>query len=172
MLPNICSRYERMRCSRIKQHNYRRVLDQKHINGNIRCFPCFLYSNMVDSSTSIVLLGSNRNRVGSTGRCRCSCSSLIGTWARIQASIGKMTILSTSIALSFSLHWVLRSQGPLNILTSTSRSLEIVWALNHLTLQGRESLSSRLWSRLILRLDRTEHRSSCRYSNTWSGATA
>jgi hypothetical protein len=129
---------------------------------------CFLYSNMVDSSTSIVLLGSNRNRVGSTGRCRCSCSSLIGTWARIQASIGKMTILSTSIALSFSLHWFLRSQ---NILTSTSKSLEIVWALNHLMLQGRESLSSRLWSRLILQLDRTEHRSSCRYSNTRSGAT-
>jgi hypothetical protein len=32
--------------------------------------------------------------------------------------------------------------GPLNILTSSSRSVEIVGALNHLELQIRESLSS------------------------------
>jgi hypothetical protein len=32
--------------------------------------------------------------------------------------------------------------GPLNILTSSSRSLEIVGVLNHLALQSRESLSS------------------------------
>jgi hypothetical protein len=29
---------------------------------------------MVDSPTNIVLLGSNKNRVGSTGRGRCSCN--------------------------------------------------------------------------------------------------
>jgi hypothetical protein len=31
----------------------------------------------------VVLLGSNRNRVGSTGRGRCSCSGLVTTSARI-----------------------------------------------------------------------------------------
>jgi hypothetical protein len=112
---------------------------------------------MVDSHTSIVLLGSNRNRVGSMSRGRCSCSSLIGTQAWIGASIGKMAFLSTSIALLFSLHWVLCSQGPLNILTSSKRSLQIVGVLNHLMLQGRKSMSSWLQSWLILQLNRMEH---------------
>jgi hypothetical protein len=68
MLPNIYSRYERMQCSKIKQHNCRSVIDEKRTNGNIQSFLGFLHSNMVDSSTSIILLGSNKNRVGSTGR--------------------------------------------------------------------------------------------------------
>jgi hypothetical protein len=112
------------------------VVDVKYTNDNIMCFLCFFYSNMVDSPMSIFLLGSNRNRVGSTGRGRCSYSSLIGTRALIGASIGKMTFLFTSIALPFTLHWVLSSRGPLNILTSRSRSLKILGALNHLTLRG------------------------------------
>jgi hypothetical protein len=95
---------------------------------------------MVDSSMSIVLPSSNRNRVGSTGRGRCSYSGLIQ--AEIGAPIGKMTFLSTSIALPFRMHWVLSSLGPLNILTSSSRNLEIVGVLNDLTLWSRESLSS------------------------------
>jgi hypothetical protein len=39
----------------------------------------FFHSHMIDPTTGIVLLGSNRNRVGSTGRGRgrCSCSGLI-----------------------------------------------------------------------------------------------
>jgi hypothetical protein len=79
MLPNICSRYEIMRCSRIKQHNYRSVIDEKYTNDNIRSFLCFFHDNMVDSPTSVVLLGSNRNRVApqvgvgvaATGRLTC-----------------------------------------------------------------------------------------------------
>jgi peroxiredoxin len=97
---------------------------------------------MVDSPMSIVLSSSNRNRVGSMGRVRCSCSRPIRAWAQIGASIGKMTFLSISTTLPFSLHWVMTSLGPLNILTSSSRSLEIVGALNDLTLQSRQSLSS------------------------------
>jgi hypothetical protein len=172
MLPNICSRYERMQCSKIKQHNSKSVIVEKHTNDNIRSFLGFLHSNMVDSSASIVLPTGNRNIVGSTGRGRCSCSSLIGTQTRIGLSIGKMTFLSTSMALLFNLHWVLSSRGPLNILTSSSRSLEIIGAFNHLTLGCRESLSSSLWSRLILRLNSMEHRSSCRCNNTCSRAIA
>jgi hypothetical protein len=97
---------------------------------------------MVDSPSCIVLPGSNRNRVGSMGRGRCSCSGLIRGRAWIRASIGKMTFLSISIALLFSLHWIMGSLGPLNNLISRSRGLEIVGALNHLTLWGRESLTS------------------------------
>jgi hypothetical protein len=96
---------------------------------------------MVDSPASIVLLDSNRNRVGSTCRCRCRCSCL-GMSARVGALVGKMSLLAIDIALPFRLHWVLSSLGPLNILISSSRSLEIVGALNDLVLQSRESLSS------------------------------
>jgi hypothetical protein len=78
MLPNICSRYERMRCSRIEQHYCRSVVDEKHTNDNIRSFLRFFHSHMIDSPMGIVLLGSNRNIVGSTGRGRCSYSGLIG----------------------------------------------------------------------------------------------
>jgi hypothetical protein len=52
---------------------------------------------MVDSSTSIVLLGSNRNRVGSTSGGRCSSSSLIDTGAQIGVSVGVMSLLSTVV---------------------------------------------------------------------------
>jgi hypothetical protein len=81
MLLNICSRYKRMRCSRIKQYNYRSVVDEKHTNDNIRSFLHFFHDHMIDSPMGVVLLGSNRNRVGSIGRSRCSCSGLISTSA-------------------------------------------------------------------------------------------
>jgi hypothetical protein len=84
---------------------------------------------MVDSPMYIVLFGSNRNKVGSTGRCRCRCSCL-GMSAWVGSLVGKMPLLTTGIALSFKLHWVLSSLGPLNILISSSRSLEIVGELN------------------------------------------
>jgi hypothetical protein len=50
--------------------------------------------------------------------------------------------------------------GSLNTLIPSSRSLEVVGALNHLTLRGREFLSScvRPWQKL--QLSRLEHRSS------------
>jgi hypothetical protein len=105
---------------------------------------------MVDSPTSIVLLGSNRNRVGSIGRGRCSSSSLIGTGARIGASIGIMSLLSTVVAPTFSLQLVLGSLGPLNTLIPNHRSLEIVRTLNHLTLMPAASAGT------MIEQDRTQ----------------
>jgi hypothetical protein len=57
----------------------------------------FLYSNMVDSPSGIVLLDGNRNRVGSMGRgrCRCRCLRRARAWIGALVSIG--TSLSTSI---------------------------------------------------------------------------
>jgi hypothetical protein len=144
MLPNICSRYERMRCSRIEQHYCRSVVDEKHTNDNIRSFLCFFHSHMIDSPTGVVLLGSNRNRVGCTGRGRCSYSKLIDMSVQIGASIGVMSLLTIVIAPMISLLQVLGSLDSLNTLIPSSRSLEVVRVLNHLTLQGRESFSSYL----------------------------
>jgi hypothetical protein len=160
MLLNICNRYERMRCSRIKQHNCRSVVDEKHTNDNIWSFLGFLHSNMVDSPMSIALLGSNRNIVVSTIRGRCSSSSLISTVAQIGASVGLMSLLSTVVVPMISLQQVLGSLGTLNTLIPSSRSLEIIGALNHITLWGRESLPSCLWPLLKLWLSKKEHRSS------------
>jgi hypothetical protein len=97
---------------------------------------------MIDSPTGVVLLGSNRNIVGFTGRGRCSYSRLIETSAWIGASIGIMSLFTTVIAPTVSLLQVLGSLGSLNTLIPSSRSLEVVGALNHLTLRGRDSLSS------------------------------
>jgi hypothetical protein len=91
---------------------------------------------MIDSPTGVVLLGSNRNRVGSMGRGRCSCSRLIDTSVWIGASIGVMSLFTTVIAPTISL-WVLGSLGSLNTLIPSSRCLVVVGALNHLTLQSR-----------------------------------
>jgi hypothetical protein len=160
MLPNIYSRYERTRCSRIEQHYYRSVADKKHTNDNIMSFLRFFHSHMIDSPTGVVLLSSNRNRVGSTGRGRCSYSRLINMSAWIGASIGVLSLFTTVIAPTVSLLRVLGSLGSLNTLIPSSSSLEVVGALNHLTLRGTEYLSSclRLW--LNLWLSRMEHRSS------------
>jgi hypothetical protein len=100
---------------------------------------------MIDSPTGVVLLGSKRNRVGFTGRGRCSYSRLINMSAQIGASIGIMSLFTTVIAPMVSLLWALGSLGSLNTLIPSSRSLEVVGALNHLMLRGRESLSSCLW---------------------------
>jgi hypothetical protein len=97
---------------------------------------------MIDSPTGVVLLGSDRNRVGSTGRGRCSYSMLTNTSAWIGASIGIISLFTAAIASTVSLFWVLGSLGSLNTLIPSSRSLEVVGALNHLTLWVRESLSS------------------------------
>jgi hypothetical protein len=150
MLPNICSRYERMRCSRIEQHYCRSVVDENNTNDNIRSFLRFFHSHIIDSPMSIVLLGSNRNRIGSMGRGRCSYNRLIDTSAWIGASIGIMSMFTTVIAPTVSFLWVLGSLGSLNTLIPSSKSLEVVGALNHLTLWGRESLSSclRPWLKL------------------------
>jgi hypothetical protein len=114
---------------------------------------------MVDSPTHIVMLGSDRNKVGSTSGGRCSSSSLIGTGVWIGALVGIMSVVSTVVAPMISLQRVLGSLGPLKTLIPSSKSLEIVGALNHLTLWGGKSLSSCLRPWLKLRLSRTEHRS-------------
>jgi hypothetical protein len=115
---------------------------------------------MIDSPMSIVLLGSNMNSVGSTSGCRCSSRGLISMSARIGALVGVMSLFSTVVAPMISFQWVLGSLGPLNTLIPSNRSLEIVGALSHLTLQSKKSLSTCLWPGLILRLSRTERRSS------------
>jgi hypothetical protein len=131
-------------------HNCRSVVDEKHTNDHVQSFLGFLHNNMFDSTMSIVLFGSNRNRVGSTSRGRCSSSSLIGTGAQIGASVGIISLLSTVVAPTISLQWVLGCLGPLNTLIPSSTSLEIVRALNYLMMWGRKSLSSYLRPRLKL----------------------
>jgi hypothetical protein len=91
---------------------------------------------MIDSPTGVVLLGSNRNRVGSTGSGKCSYSRLTDTSARIGASIGVMSLFTTAIAPTVSLLRALGSLDPLNTLILSSRGLEVVGALNHLMLWG------------------------------------
>jgi hypothetical protein len=80
--------------------------------------------------------------------------------AWIGASIGVMSLFTIIIAPTVSLLQVLGSMGSLNSLISSSRSLEVVGALNHLTLWGTKSLSSCLQPWLKLRPSRMEHRSS------------
>jgi hypothetical protein len=89
---------------------------------------------VIDSPTGVVLLGSNKNRVGSTGRGRCRYSRLTDMSAWIGASIGVMSLFTIAIASTVSLLWVLGSLGSLNTLIPNSRSLEVVGVLNHLTL--------------------------------------
>jgi hypothetical protein len=115
---------------------------------------------MIDSPMGVVLLGSNRNRVVSTGRGRCSYSRLIDMSARIGASIGVISLFTIIIAPTVSLLWVLGCLGTLNTLIPSNRSLEVVGVLNQLTLWGRESLSSCLRPWLKLWLSRTKHMSS------------
>jgi hypothetical protein len=78
-------------------------VDEKHTNDNIRSFLRFFHNHMIDSPTGVVLLDNNRNRVGSTGRGRCSYSWLTDTSARIGASIGIMSLFTTAIAPTVSL---------------------------------------------------------------------
>jgi hypothetical protein len=127
---------------------------------------------MVDSPMSIVLLGSNRDGVGSTGMGKCSSSNLISVGAWIGALVGTMSLLPTVLAPMIRLQQIIGSWGPLNTLIHSSRCLGIVEALNHMRLWGRKSLSSCLRPRPKLRLSRIEHRSSERHSNTGPGATA
>jgi hypothetical protein len=102
MLLNIHSKYERMRCSRIKKHNCRSAINEKHTNHNTQSFLSLLHSNMVDS-TRRGRCSCSRNRVGSTGRGRCSCSCLISMSQWIEAPAGIMSLLSTVVAPMISL---------------------------------------------------------------------
>jgi hypothetical protein len=71
-----------------------------------------------------------------------------------------MSLFTIVIAPTISLLRVVGSLGSLNTLIPSSKSLEVVGALNHLTLQGRESLSSCLWPWVKLRLSRMDYMSS------------
>jgi hypothetical protein len=66
---------------------------------------------MVDSPMNIVPLGGNRNKIGLTGRSRCSCSGLISTNAQIGASVGVMSHFTIVETLTISLRWVLGCFG-------------------------------------------------------------
>jgi hypothetical protein len=105
-----------MQCSRIKQHNCRSVIDEKHTNANIMSFLHFFHGHVIDSSTGVDLFGSNMNRVGSTGRGRCSCSGMISMSARIGASIDVMSLFTIVVAPTICLLRVLGRLGPLNTL--------------------------------------------------------
>jgi hypothetical protein len=172
MLLNICNRYERMRCSRIKQHNCRKVIDGKHTNDHIWSFLGFLNHDMIDLSANIVLPSSNRNRICPTGRCRGGCSCWRRADVRVGALVGKVTFLPTREAPPFPRQWVLSGLSPLNILIPSNRSLGGAGARHHLVLRSRISLSSYLWPWMEHWLSRMEHRSNGGRSDTGSGATA
>jgi hypothetical protein len=96
MLLNIYSRYERMRCSRIKQHNCREVIDGKCTDDHVRSFLGFLNYDMIDLSVNEVLPRSNRNIICPTGRRRSGCSCRRRTIAWIGTLVGKVTFLPAS----------------------------------------------------------------------------
>jgi hypothetical protein len=77
---------------------------------------------------------------------------------QIGASVGVMSLFTTVVAPRNNLQQVMASLGPLNTLIPSSRRLEIVGALNHLTLWGIKSMSNCLRPCLNLRLSKTEHR--------------
>jgi hypothetical protein len=91
---------------------------------------------MIDSPTGVVLLDSNRNRVGSTGRGRYRYSRLIDMSAQIGASIGVMSLFTTVIAPTIRLLRVLGSLGSLNTLIPSSRSLKVVGGTESLDAVG------------------------------------
>jgi hypothetical protein len=66
---------------------------------------------MIDPPSGIVMLGSNKNRVGFTGRGRCSYSGLIGTSVQIGTSVGIMFFFTTVVAHTISLLRVAHSDS-------------------------------------------------------------
>jgi hypothetical protein len=102
-LLNICSGYERMQCSIIKQRNCRSVIDEKCTNDHVWSFLGFLHCGVIDLPTNIVLSSSNRNRISPMGRCRGGHSYLRRVVAWIGALVGKVIFLPTSVAPPFTL---------------------------------------------------------------------
>jgi hypothetical protein len=141
----ICSRYERLQCSRIKQHNCRKVIDGKHTNDHVRSFLGFLNRDMIDLAANIVLPSRNRNRICPIGRCRGGRSCQRRVAAQVGALVGKVAFLPTSKTPTFSRQWVLSGLSPLNILVPSNRSLGGARARHHLALRSRISLSRYLW---------------------------
>jgi hypothetical protein len=84
------------------------------------------------------------------GRHRCRHSYLRRAGAWIGTLVGVVTSLTISIALPLRRYCDMSMLGPLSILISSSRGLEVIEALNYLPLWGRESLSSCLL--LLLKL--------------------
>jgi hypothetical protein len=92
-----------MQCSKIKQHNCRSVVDEKHINDHVWSFLGFLHCDMIGLPMNIVLPSSNRNRISSMGRRRGGHNYMRRVVAWIGALVGKVTSLLTSVALPFTL---------------------------------------------------------------------
>jgi hypothetical protein len=92
-----------MRCSRIKQHNYKSVIDGKFTNDHVWSFLGFLPCDVFDLSVNIVLPSSNRNRITPTGRRRCGYGCLKRAVALTGALVGYVTFLPTRLAPPFML---------------------------------------------------------------------
>jgi hypothetical protein len=103
MLLNACSGYEIMRCSKIKQHNCRSVIDEKRTNDHIWSFLGFLHCDVINLLVNIVLSRSNRGRISPMGRRRGGHDCLRRVVAWIGALVGKVTFLPTSVAPLFTL---------------------------------------------------------------------
>jgi hypothetical protein len=92
-----------MRCSRIKQHNCRSVIDKKHTNDHVWSFLGFLHCDVIDLSINIVLSSSNRNKISPMGRRRGGHGCLRRVVALTGALVGKVTFRPTSVAPPFTL---------------------------------------------------------------------
>jgi hypothetical protein len=92
-----------MRCSRIKQYNYRSVVDEKRTNDHVWSFLGFLHCDVIDLPINIVLSSSNGNRISPTSRHRGGHNCLRMVVARIGALVGKVTFLPTSVAPAFTM---------------------------------------------------------------------
>jgi hypothetical protein len=115
----------------------------------------FCHSHLVDSSDGKVLLGSHRNRVG-TSVWRCvGFRHRIGVQMRFGVHMSIMALLS---AIETSpLSWILRGVWsylqPLYVLLASSRSLKITRVLDHMMLQSYIALLGLMGPLLELLLD-------------------
>ena len=93
---NECSRYKRMRSSRIKQDNCRGIIDEERTKHDVRGFLGILHCNMVDSGTGIVLPSSVGITTSSIVGCRgWSLVVAVGILGRLGTVVGIVTLLST-----------------------------------------------------------------------------
>jgi hypothetical protein len=92
-----------MRCSGIKQHNCRHVIDEKRTNDHVWIFLRFLRCDVIDLSMNTVLSSSNRNRISPTSRRRGGHDCLMRVVALTGALVGKVTFLPTSVAPPFTI---------------------------------------------------------------------
>ena len=93
---NKCSRYKRMRSSRIKQDNCRGIIDEERTKHDVRGFLGILHCNMVDPGSSVVLPSSVGITTSSIVGCRgWSLVVAVGILGRLGTVVGIVTLLST-----------------------------------------------------------------------------